>query len=139
MEIEGGTTDWEKEDLVSPWDKGPSPSGNKHHWDSRGLYLEVAARDFDIKGDEAAWSVVLDCKSDVDRSGFKCAIVGRESSLLVDDGKGDRRTYYVLIVKPSETDTSVDGGIQLYERVGVAAIPGKWINMVGDGLKIKIQ
>jgi hypothetical protein len=142
MEIEGGTTDWEKEDLVSPWDKGSSGNGPGYSQDPNALLLEARARDFQIKKDGLSWNEVLDIpgKQEADRGWFKCVLVGRESILLAGDSRGDERIHYVLIVKPSETgESSGSTRVKLYERVGIAALPGKWIDLEGDWLDIKIQ
>ena len=90
-------------------------------------------------GGSPTWNIVYDVPGMSDRPGLKCVVVGWE--MLTKDVRD--KTHYVLIVAPGRSGlgrgTSVGaGGGKVYERVGVGVMPGRCVDLEGEGLDILI-
>lgn len=64
----------------------------------------------------------------------KCVVVGKQKSHgLIDETANIE--HYVLIVAAKKTETIEDN---VFERLGVGSLPGKWIVQDGPGIKVRI-
>ncbi|KAI0140487.1 hypothetical protein GGR57DRAFT_425286 [Xylariaceae sp. FL1272] len=123
-------TDWETEDVHPPRIKDHTSSqgaGNKTK-----MELVAKARPFDVSGRSRQDTVNLV---------YDQEIHGRASCVVVAKSKGDQiredKTYYVLLVAPVGSNSG--SGTQVYERVGVGSMRGKFIQFDQPSLPVRIR
>ncbi|KAK3326797.1 heterokaryon incompatibility protein-domain-containing protein [Apodospora peruviana] len=123
-----GSVDWE--DVESPW------SGTNGGVDEVGLVADAKEYDLTLAAAGDKRKIVFDC-GEGERSGrTMCVVLGRQQQdLKRRRGRRDQSglTHYVLIVRPME------GGKELYERVGAGYLPGRCIVPGGRSVRVTIH
>lgn len=133
LNMEFGQVEWDAEELHSPWSSsdvgtwsysGDESGGNRE--------LKVIARGLEVQSMELGkdGSIIYDdpTKSDGLRSTLKCVVLGKSKDRHkpVSD-----RTHFVLLVTAEASQAA--RGNQVYSRVGVGSIPGRWICLEKSG------
>lgn len=135
LDLPFNRVDWEEQELRSPWT--PDSRGYWHTGDKNGnTEITAVARDCDLIGAPEQESLLIyniPAKSNNPDQGMKCVVVGRLQSA----GQERDKMHYVLLVRQKEHQVS--RGVQIYERVGVGQVLGKWINLDEPGTLVKIR
>jgi hypothetical protein len=125
---------WEEDDIRSPW--RPKNTESSQAADQAASYsLTATARDFDTSaaiGDEKV-EVVHDIPGKPGNRTLKCVVVGREEGTQ----SIDEKRHYLLIISPK--GHSYTEPAPVFERVGVAYMPGKCIALDVSGLDVRVQ
>lgn len=133
---------WDERNVISPWSKSPretwSYSGDSSIFPRS---LNVLARGLDI---EKAMDVLRDRSIVLDdpqlefaKLGLECVILGRLSSLIRQEARGEW-IYLVLLVRVNKIQCEYQG-LTVYQRVGVGSVPGSMIYWDGDSNSGVIQ
>lgn len=122
--------EWEENDIHSQWSSNAGKTWSySRDYSTCPLELAVVARAFDLqaaKTSEGA-SIIIDDPERISESevSMKCVVFGRLKDQMQESVGA--RTHYVLLVVST---TSQSGGApKIYNRVGVAYMPGRFINL----------
>ena len=127
LELPIGEVEWHSDELHSPWTQNPSevyhttkPTANAE--------LKATARRFDIpSGTGQEFMIVYDIPRTEKQ--LLCIVMGRRKEV----GKPEDARHYVLFITPKS------GAAQVYERVGVGFMPGKFILSSGPSGLVSVR
>lgn len=120
LELPFGGVDWQKDDIRSPWTLDSSNVCHTIDQTTTGIELCANAREFNTtKAKPEEFTIVYDIPSNEVQS-LMCIVMGRriENGVEPEDAR-----HYVLFI------TSKEGAANVYERVGVGHMPGKFIDI----------
>ncbi|KAI5464982.1 heterokaryon incompatibility protein-domain-containing protein [Mariannaea sp. PMI_226] len=133
MDVKFDTVQWEETQIRSPWINHDSSSSRWHtgYTDSN-TYLRGRARGLNLA--LASKHIICD-KGNPPPQGreIKCIIVGKQRAEV--EQNVEVQVHYVLVVAKS-LDSKHD---VTYERVGIGALLGSWIDLDGNGLAVRIR
>jgi hypothetical protein len=122
LELPFGGVEWHHDEIRSPWAQGAAevyhttkPAGN--------IELKAIARRFDIQNDTAHEFLILYDIPRTEGLHLMCIVMGWRK----EDRKPESARHYVLFIAPKR------GATQVYERVGVGYMPGKFIQLNTPG------
>lgn len=127
MDLPFDGVDWEKEEIRSPWTYIPRKSMWLTADRTANTMLTGVGRDLSIREEDDVVFDEYDRKRDLD---LKCVVIGCSKT----GSSIDNKIHYVLLVGRG---SSVENGI--WERLGVAKLPGKRITLDGPGVELRIQ
>lgn len=131
MDIPFDTTEWEDDDLHSPWTPQPASSGVRHSV-AGGSNIRLTVVLKKLASHQAAHSatrLVFDADQPPTDRGLNYVVVGKQKGPA--EGFPMQRHYVLLIGQDSKTGT--------YERIGVGIMPLECINRSEPGQKAAIS